>query len=924
MCRRLVYLALIAGVCGLGTAQAQEWNRAAYWDGGYRTNWVNEQASVALRDGLSAAGYQILNAAQLKTWMNARIADGARSVVVFCRDNAPNTVVETVDASCTLRKYLDAGGKIVWPADIPFWDIALPGGTSTNYSATGSTAILGFYGANGTWDLNNTVKLTEDGTKWGLTKTWNSVRPALASSVDVVLATDEAGTAASAWVKHYLPHDTFRGFVRILDVSGQPDIEDVIRVAEYREAFPYALLVSPPDGGLIQKVEYTLKWQPGDFATSHNVYFTDDLDALNAGSVAPISTTETSLLVKDLARGATYYWRVDEVAEGNPASPWQSEVHSFIVQPLEAWNPYPADGGEYVKVGDKLTWNNGLGVIFHTVYFGEDLEEVTNATAGGTMVVEPALTPEMEAGKTYYWRVDEFTGTATNQGDVWSFTTVPVVAVSDPHLVGWWKLDEGKGNTAVDWSGYGNHGLLVGNPSWVDGLYGGALEFGPDRVVNCGVAAAEQVTGDFTLAAWVRLNPSNAGVYGGLGGRLAVIASNYYGFGIVRHSANVFRLWVGDGTTDLVKSAVSSDLVYSDTEWHHVAGVRQGQTNVLYIDGVRQAGSSTTSLAPSPEWFHIGRQYSHLNDRYFPGVIDDVRIYDVASDAAAIGQILQGDPTLAGDPEPANGTAVDIRGISDLAWSAGDTAASHDVYFGTDRQAVAGAGHESAEFRGNQTGTTLSLADLVTFGGGAYYWRIDEVEAGGTAVHKGYVWKFTVPPYLIVDDFESYTDAEGNRVYQTWEDGWTNKNSTSVVGHDAAPFAEQAIVNSGRQSMPLDYNNVNSPYFAEAELAWTTAQDWTVEGVAALSLAVRGSLSNGAGTLYVGLQDSTGKLTVVTSDDAQILTKESWTTWRIPLADFGVKVTAIKKIVIGVGDRNNPTPGGAGRIYIDDICLVLP
>ncbi|MEN6335874.1 MAG: hypothetical protein ABFE01_16600, partial [Phycisphaerales bacterium] len=461
MYRRLVYVAILVAVCGLRTAQAQTWNRVAYWDSAYRTNWVNEENSVALRDGLSAKGYQVVNAAQLKSWMTARIADGTPSVVVFCRDNAPDTVVEAVNATCLLRRYLNAGGKIVWPADIPFYDIASVG-TSTNYSATGSTAILGFYAANGTWDTGNTVAITPAGTKWGLTKTWASVRPAQAASVDIVLATDNSG-AAAAWVKHYLPKDTFRGFVRILDASGLPDVEDVVRLAEYREAFPYAMLVSPANNSLIQPVEYTLKWRAGDLATSHNVYFSDDLEALNAGRVVPTVTTETTLLVKNLVPGVTYYWRVDEIAEGNPASPWKGEVSQFTVQPLKAWNPTPINGGQFVLTNSKLTWSNGKGVVFHTVYLSTNLDAVANGTAAKKMVADPSFTPAtpLANGTTYFWRVDEFTGAATQKGDIWTFTTLPAITATDPHLLGWWKLDEGIGTTAIDSSGNGNHGTIV-------------------------------------------------------------------------------------------------------------------------------------------------------------------------------------------------------------------------------------------------------------------------------------------------------------------------------------------------------------------------------------------------------------------------------------------------------------------------------
>jgi hypothetical protein len=85
-------------------------------------------------------------------------------------------------------------------------------------------------------------------------------------------------------------------------------------------------------------------------------------------------------------------------------------------------------------------------------------------------------------------------------------------------------------------------------------------------------------------------------------------------------------------------------------------------------------------------------------------------------------------------------------------------------------------------------------------------------------IHKGVVWSFTVPAYLIVDEFETYTDVDGERIYQTWIDGWTN-GTGSIVGNLAAPFAEQTII-TGRQSMPMDHNNIKSPNRARRN--WTS------------------------------------------------------------------------------------------------------
>ncbi|MEN6426027.1 MAG: hypothetical protein ABFE13_11730, partial [Phycisphaerales bacterium] len=278
------------------------------------------------------------------------------------------------------------------------------------------------------------------------------------------------------------------------------------------------------------------------------------------------------------------------------------------------------------------------------------------------------------------------------------------------------------------------------------------------------------------------------------------------------------------------------------------------------------------------------------------------------------------------DPQPVSGTIVDIREVPDLAWSAGNTAASHDVYFGADRQAVADADHNAVQFKGNQTDTSFSVSDLVAFGGGNYFWRIDEVEADGVTVHKGYVWKLTMPDYLPVEDFESYTDDEdaGTAIFQTWIDGLTN-GTGSYVGHDTASggtFAEISVVHGGTQSMPFTYNNAGATQYSETERTWTTAQDWTVEGADTLCLFVRGLEENGEGMPYVGLQDSTGKLVVVKSSDATLVTTEAWTQVNIPLAYFGVNAARIKKMYIGIGDRDNPTAGGAGLIYIDDIRVI--
>ena len=67
----------------LTAVQAQAWDRVAYRDSRYPTHWIADADTVIVRDALVAAGYTVLDADELKTWMDARIADGALSVVVI-------------------------------------------------------------------------------------------------------------------------------------------------------------------------------------------------------------------------------------------------------------------------------------------------------------------------------------------------------------------------------------------------------------------------------------------------------------------------------------------------------------------------------------------------------------------------------------------------------------------------------------------------------------------------------------------------------------------------------------------------------------------------------------------------------------------------------------------------------------------------
>ena len=280
-----------------------------------------------------------------------------------------------------------------------------------------------------------------------------------------------------------------------------------------------------------------------------------------------------------------------------------------------------------------------------------------------------------------------------------------------------------------------------------------------------------------------------------------------------------------------------------------------------------------------------------------------------------------------GNPQPANG-AANVSMATILSWTAADNAASHEVYLGLDKQAVRSADTTSPEYQGSKGLGAESydpgLLELNT----TYYWRVDEVYNGNPV--KGPVWSFTVGDYLLVDDFESYTDndVDGEAIWQSWIDGFGIADNGAQVGYLLPSYAEQTIVHGGSQSMPLLYVNEAGVTNSEALLTLTAPRDWTMGGVEELSLWSRGDSANAAEPLYVAISNSAGSPVVVANDDPGAATNNIWTEWRIPLqaiADQGINLVNVDKLAVGLGSKSGlAAPGGTGTIYFDDIRLYRP
>ncbi len=317
---------------------------------------------------------------------------------------------------------------------------------------------------------------------------------------------------------------------------------------------------------------------------------------------------------------------------------------------------------------------------------------------------------------------------------------------------------------------------------------------------------------------------------------------------------------------------------------------------------------------------------------YTPGPLELEKVYYWRVDEFDAVATYKGDiwsfttPGAVGSPNPANG-ATGVKMTATLSWKPGDSAASHQVYLGTDKDAVRNADTASPEYKdtrnlGSESYDPGKLAWLTT-----YYWRVDEVnDVNPDSPWKGPVWSFTTADFLTVDDFELYNDLdpddpESNRIFNTWLDGLDDPANGSVVGYAEPPFCEQTIVHSDSQSMPLFYDN--SVGYSEATMTLVSGRDWTEEGVGVLSLWFYGDAYNAAERMYIALNGSA----VVYHANPNVAQIERWTEWEIDLqafADKGVNLTNVNTISIGFGDKNNPQAGGSGTMYFDDIRLYRP
>ncbi|MHC4396575.1 MAG: hypothetical protein ACYS1A_13060 [Planctomycetota bacterium] len=531
-----------------------------------------------------------------------------------------------------------------------------------------------------------------------------------------------------------------------------------------------------------------LSWDAGSDAISHDVYLNTSFDSVNnavrsAGDV-----------------------------DGNGQVDW---ADVWVV--AEKWLQYPED----VFPCADLDGDNNVNVADFAIIAYSWTENAVAAFKGSQTATtfDPGT---MDNDTTYYWRIDEVNGVDVWFGDVWSFTTQSAgqgALLQDSGTDGIVSMeaenyDNNTSQGAHDWT-------FITSPSGYTGS--GAMEATPNSGTNQNTGyATNSPRLDFlvdfvntgTHYIWVRgygASGSDDSCHAGLDGleiatcdRISTFTTSYgwskatmdgtdATFDVPSTGVHTVNIWMredgfiadkivlttnsgytptGDGPAESQRglpqppeqaggpspgNSAADVSIYTDLNWTAGSGTISHDvyfgTDSTPDSGEFKGNQGTTTYAPGTLLYDT-TYYWRIDEVNGQGTTTGI-VWSFTTEA------VPPPPGQASNPGPGDG-ATDVSIYANLSWTAGSGSTSSDVYFGTDLTP------DSGELQGNQTATTFEPGTLAN--NTTYYWRIDQVNGGGTTT--GNIWSFTTeqqtqppthecdnwqilhPEWIFCDDFE--------------------------------------------------------------------------------------------------------------------------------------------------------------------------
>ncbi|MHC4204234.1 MAG: LamG-like jellyroll fold domain-containing protein [Planctomycetota bacterium] len=788
--------------------------------------------------------------------------------------------------------------------------------TTTLIASSGALVTDEWQHATATWD-GSTMRLYLNGEEVGsAAKTGAAV--ATNSDVSVAIGSQPSDAFAPATPDHVEKY--FDGLIDDVRLYNEALTVERLEGIMEGEGYPFAFSPNPADGAYHEATWVNLSWSPGDYAISHDVYLGENFDDVNnATPDSDIFRGNQDLLFylagfapdaypDGLDIGTIYYWRIDEVNDAEPNSPWKGPVWSFTVPPKTAYSPIPADGAELIPLDATLTWIAGLGAKLHYIVFGDDLKEVSNAPVGtpsGTLRYTPG---PLELAKTYYWRVDESDGFETYKGEVWSFTTEGAVSGPNP------------ADGAEDVS---TTQILT----WVTGAVAASHEvyFGTDADA---VANATKASPEYKGSKALGEESYDPGL-------LALETAYHWRIDEVNNT-NPDSPWKGN-----VWSFTTGDFFVIDNFEDYNAGTNQvwwaWKDGLGYVahdnepafpgNGTGSAVGDETTVSYTEETIvHSGSQsmpFFYDNNKQGYAYYSEAELTLtaqrdwMAEGVAELSLWFRGNPASVGSfVEGPIGTYTMTATGADIWYDADEFHFAYKTLTGVgsiEAKVLSVDNTDPWSKAGVMIRETLEpgskfVAVFITPGNGCRFQARGDTNTDATSdtpVATDEQKAITAPYWVklerdVTGNMRGYYSSDGiSWQLMVWRPSISMASNVyiglAVTSHNATATCEAK--------------------FSNVTITGTAGGQWTSQDI--------GIASNDAEPLYVAGSNSTGTPAVVVHDDPTVANIDTWTEWVIPLqafADQGVNLTNIDRIAIGLGTKGNMTiPGGSGKMYFDDI-----
>jgi hypothetical protein len=224
------------------------------------------------------------------------------------------------------------------------------------------------------------------------------------------------------------------------------------------------------------------------------------------------------------------------------------------------------------------------------------------------------------------------------------FPSVGHAAIDSGTIVGLWSFDEGAGDVAEDSSGNGNDGTFIGDPQWIAGKFGKALEFDGDDYVSVEDSDTLDMTDQITVMFWFKTDKAMVDMWAD---RQVVVGKHYLEYEVGIYMEGQIHTYTNDGTgggyDEGVMASMSEELGEAEWalgQWYHVAWTLNGQHEVAYVNGVNigEHDKAHANTLPGDNPLEIGERVG--GSLPLTGAVDEVVILNVALSEADIQDVM--------------------------------------------------------------------------------------------------------------------------------------------------------------------------------------------------------------------------------------------------------------------------------------------